>query len=178
MTKKELIKYLQSKENERISELKKEYDEKITQVKKEIMEKSKLKELADTISEQCESLLELYDKYIEDSPYNTPKSHYYYGSYPPRECLVRLTEKRLEYNIMNHVGLGDDIVSKIENEHRAMVSEVHTTYTKLKNLVKDSVRAKDAAEYLKEVGFDMNIVLDNKSTPEINTDILFGKKEN
>ena len=172
MTKKELIKYLQSKRQERIDELNQYYKSREQQAKLAVIDEYKLNELAHTISEQCSTLLTTYKECIEKIPHTS--SSRYYGGYEPRFCLEKLVKEDLAEHIRDSERIGEDALKALKTEHDNMVKEVHRTYDKLEYYVQDSIKASDAVKYLAELGFDLKIK-DIKA--EVNTDILFGKKE-
>lgn len=171
MTKKELIKYLQGKRKERINELKAYYEQEKQQKKLEIIDACHLRELAETISQQCGTLLANYKLCVDDLEKD---SSHYYGSYSPRKCLETLVKLDLAECIRDSEGIGENALKALRAKHDAMVREVEDTYDKLENFVHDSVRANDAVKYLAELGFDLKIK-DIKT--DVNTQILFGKKE-
>lgn len=173
MTKKELIKYLQSEKEERIAQLKQHQESLKAQVKQNTIETYKLNVLAQKISEQCEKLLDLYKEYIESAPCNRSG---YYCSYAPKECLEKLTKEDLAEHIRKDEGIGYDVLEQLDSEYKEMKRQVERSYAKLEVYVQDCVKASDAIEYLTELGFDLKIKVNNIKT-EINPDILFGKKE-
>ena len=173
MTKKELIKYLQSEKEERIAQLKQHYESLKAQAKQNAIETYKLNVLAQKISEQCEKLLDLYKEYIENAPCNHSR---YYHSHAPKECLAKLTDEDLAEWIREEEGIGDDVLEQLGSEYKEMKRQVERSYAKLEVYVQDCVKASDAIEYLTELGFDLKIKVNNIKT-EINPDILFGKKE-
>lgn len=173
MTKKELIKYLQSEKEERIAQLKQHYESLKAQAKQNAIETYKLNVLAQKISEQCEKLLDLYKEYIENAPCNHSR---YYHSHAPKECLAKLTDEDLAEWIREEEGIGDDVLEQLDSEYKEMKRQVERSYAKLEVYVQDCVKASDAIEYLTELGFDLKIKVNNIKT-EINPDILFGKKE-
>lgn len=172
MTKKELIKYLQSKRQERIDELNQYYKSREQQAKLAVIDEYKLNELAHTISEQCSTLLTTYKECIEKIPHTS--SSRYYNGYEPRFCLEKLVKEDLAEHIRDSERIGEDALKALKTEHDNMVKEVYRTYDKLEYYVQDSIKASDAVKYLAELGFDLKIK-DIKA--EVNTDILFGKKE-
>lgn len=173
MTKKELIKYLQSEKEERIAQLKQHYESLKAQAKQNAIETYKLNVLAQKISEQCEKLLDLYKEYIENAPCNHSR---YYHSHAPKECLAKLTDEDLAEWIREEEGIGYDVLEQLDSEYKEMKRQVERSYAKLEVYVQDCVKASDAIEYLTELGFDLKIKVNNIKT-EINPDILFGKKE-
>lgn len=157
MTKRDLVKWLESKEREALKNAEQQYQEAMKLHNEQLYEKIELKKISDEVEGHLEAACKAYEAW-EQKHGETVRiiSGYSYGI----GCTIKSILNRnggvfkamIDYDIADKTPENQKILDKI----RTIRQEIHRNYENLILNVKNMKNAKLACEYLKEIGFDVS----------------------
>lgn len=183
MTKREIVKWLEKQENLKLKEAERDYDVKLAKRKQEFEKLLRLDEMVPELAKRLEhvhDLCEVFKTMAENTPGVDYHGHYY-GALHARI-----------YHLLGVASARDMLVRSVDDTS-AELKAINTQYARDRDAIRknfDAViarvramgTAKKAAEYLKELGFDLTELM--AAEPEVtaiavpvDTSYLFLRKE-
>jgi len=182
MTKREIVKWLERKEIEVRSEMRKTYNKKTEGIRQKVILDSELQLVAGEMESMFDKMKVIWHKWKTNQDGN---SSILLSRYSRLEgCINNYSSSKgdfLRHCISDELEVCSPELEQLAQEYSDTLKKVSTNYANLIAAVNSMPKSKDAAEYLKSLGFDL-VEIDKPPvattalTVQIDTGYLFAKK--
>ena len=157
MTKRDIIKFLERKENEKTSAIQSDYEAKREQLIQSTYSKWGVPALADKIQPHLEEACKLWEDWKKKNENNDGLSIHAYYSLVPQLISATSSEDATYKKITGeNLRLETKELEALKRECTNQLRGARTTYNTVSATVQQMKTAKQAAVYLKELGFDLS----------------------
>ena len=158
MTKRDLIKFLERKMNEKRSAVVSEYNAIRAQERQKIHEELELPALADGMQMLLQQAYDLWDDWQKkhESYEGLTVNPHYYGLIPTLSACTDTEDATMKRLLVENIELKCKALTSIAKESNLAEERVIATFNTVISSVQQMKHTKEAAVYLKELGFDLS----------------------
>lgn len=156
MTKVQLLKWLDGKQRSAVAEVGEQYRAAKEQLLAMKIEKSGYPELAASVLPLLQEVFDKLEAIHKDHEDLIGPSYYSYGELPHTLRFIFCGNTSPEDRLMAQVIRSTQMDKNLENQYETLGRKVKKTYETVAGNVRGMANAKQAAEYLKGLGFDLS----------------------
>jgi hypothetical protein len=182
MTKREILRWLESKRNRTLSELSEKYHIADNELKNCVISATGLPAVAEKMEALIEEAMNLYNNWKkENSEFDGLDYNKYSRASANLNEFISSKGAALKQITYHDISINTAEMLRLETEYKETRQKIHANYANVMAVVDSIHKAKDAVAYLKELGFDLTEIEAPKEpvtalAVKIDTSYLFLKK--